>query len=79
MMTSRIKAVAAPFGEDVQKAFDTIMPPGMPPLNIFTSLASNPRILQRIVAGGLLDKGSISLLTREIIILRTCALCKTPL
>jgi alkylhydroperoxidase family enzyme len=75
-MISRIKAVTTPYSEDVQKAFDTIMPPGMPPLNIFTSVANNPRILQRMVAGGLLDKGSISILTREIVILRTCALCK---
>lgn len=75
-MTSRIKAVAAPYSEDVQKAFDTIMPPGMPPLNIFSSVANNPRILQRMVAGGLLDKGSISIQAREIIILRTCGLCK---
>jgi alkylhydroperoxidase family enzyme len=75
-MTSRIKAVAAPYDENVQKAFDTIMPAGMPPLNIFTSVANNPRILQRMVAGGLLDKGSISIQAREIVILRTCALCK---
>ena len=76
MMTSRIKAVAAPYSEDVQKSLDTIMPTGMSPLNIFSSVANNPRILQRMVAGGLLDKGSISIQVREIIILRTCANCK---
>lgn len=75
MMNSRIKPVIAPYSEDVQKAFDTIMPAGMPALNIFTSVANNPRILQRMVAGGLLDKGSISIQAREIMILRTCALC----
>ncbi len=76
MMNSRVKAVTAPYSADVQEAFNTIMPPGMPPLNIFTSVANNPRILQRMVAGGLLDKGSISIQAREIIILRTCGLCR---
>jgi len=75
-MTSRISAVQAPYTDEVQQAFDTIMPTGIPPLNIFTSVANNPRILQRMIAGGLLDKGSISIQAREIIILRTCALCK---
>jgi alkylhydroperoxidase family enzyme len=74
-MTARIEAVTAPYDKDVQKSFDTIMPPGMPPLNIFKSVANNPRVLQRMVSGGLLDKGSISVQAREIIILRTCALC----
>lgn len=76
MMNPRVKAVTAPYSADVQEAFNTIMPPGMPPLNIFTSVANNPRILQRMVAGGLLDKGNISIQAREIIILRTCGLCR---
>lgn len=76
MMNSRVEAVTAPYSEDVKKSFDKIMPAGMPPLNIFTSVANNPRILQRMVAGGLLDKGSVSIQAREIVILRTCALCK---
>lgn len=75
-MTARVTAVTAPYSDEVQQAFDTIMPTGMEPLNIFTSVANNPRILKRMVAGGLLDKGSISIQAREIIILRTCALCK---
>lgn len=75
-MTTRISAISAPYSDEVQDAFDTIMPTGMVPLNIFTTVANNPRILQRMVAGGLLDKGSISIQAREIIILRTCALCK---
>jgi hypothetical protein len=29
-----------------------------------------------MVAGGLLDKSSVSVQVREIVILRTCALCK---
>lgn len=75
-MTSRIPTPFQPYNDDVQKSFDTIMPPGMPPLNIFTTVATNPRVLQRMVSGGLLDKGSISIQAREIVILRTCGLCK---
>ena len=38
-------------------------------------VARNPRALQRMMAGGLLDRGSISLRSRELMILRTCARC----
>jgi alkylhydroperoxidase family enzyme len=49
--------------------------PGMEPLALFRTLAQNPRVLRRIQRGGLLDPGSISLRLRELVILRTCALC----
>jgi alkylhydroperoxidase family enzyme len=51
------------------------MPPGMPPLKLFSSMAHNPRVLQRFLAGGLLDRGSIGLRERELLILRTTAIC----
>ena len=51
------------------------MPPGLPPLALFTTLARNPRVFQRFMAGGLLDKGSITLREREIVIDRTTARC----
>jgi alkylhydroperoxidase family enzyme len=76
MNEQRIKAVVPPYQDSVQKDFDTIMPPGMPPLNIFRTVAANPRVLHRMISGGLLDKGSISLQEREIVILRSCARCK---
>ena len=76
MSEQRVKALDPPYTEDIQKDFDTIMPPGIPPLNIFRTVAHNPRILHRMVIGGLLDKGSISVQDRELIILRACALCK---
>jgi alkylhydroperoxidase family enzyme len=52
-----------------------LMPPGVPPLHLFTTLAHNPRVLHRVRKGGLLDPGSITVREREIVILRTCALC----
>ncbi len=75
MEEQRIKATEAPYPDDVQKDFDTIMPPGMPPLNLFRTVAKNPRVLHRMITGGLLDRGSISIQDREIVILRTCGIC----
>jgi alkylhydroperoxidase family enzyme len=40
---------------------------------LFRTVAHNPRVLSRWRGGGLLDKGSISLRQRELIILRTTA------
>jgi alkylhydroperoxidase family enzyme len=48
---------------------------GAPPLLLFRTVARNPRVLQRMMAGGLLDRGSITLRCRELMILRTCARC----
>lgn len=51
------------------------MPPGMPPLRLFTTLARNPRVFARFRAANLLDHGTLSLREREIVIDRTCARC----
>jgi alkylhydroperoxidase family enzyme len=70
----RLAPVEPPYALEVQAAFDAIMR-GQPPLLLFRTIAHNPRVLQRMIAGGLLDKGSLSLRARELMILRTCALC----
>ncbi|PTS83425.1 carboxymuconolactone decarboxylase [Pseudomonas sp. HMWF032] len=75
MYSPRIQPVQPPYTSDVQAAFDRVMPPGMPPLKLFRSMAHNPRVLQRLLAAGLLDRGSISLRERELLILRTTARC----
>jgi len=72
-MTPRITPLAPPFSPEVQAAFDRIMPKGVPPLELFTTLARAPRIYAKFNAGGLLDKGSIALRERELMINRTCA------
>lgn len=74
MSAPRIPLVDPPYAESLQQDFDRVMR-GLPPLNIFRTVAHNPRVLSRMVAGGLLDKGSISLRQRELVILRTCAQC----
>jgi alkylhydroperoxidase family enzyme len=71
----RVDPVAPPYAPDVQAVFDKIMPAGVPPLTLFTTLARVPRIYDRFRAGSLLDRGPVSLRHREIVIDRTCARC----
>ena len=75
MDTPRVTPLEPPYPEPVQAALDRIMPPGVPPLGLFRTLARNERVFLRLMAGGLLDRGSISLRDREIVIDRTCARC----
>ena len=72
---ARVEPVAPPYPPELQKVFDAIMPPGVPPLRLFTTLARVPRIWDRFRAGSLLDRGPVSLRHREIVIDRTCARC----
>lgn len=75
MSGPRIEPLSPPYAEDVSKAFGRVMPEGVPPLKLFATLAHNPRVLNRFLNGGLLDRGSLTLRQREIVILRTTALC----
>jgi alkylhydroperoxidase family enzyme len=68
----RIAPLDPPYAAEVQADFDKLMR-GQPPLLLFRTVARNPRVLQRMMAGSLLDRGSISLRARELMILRTCA------
>jgi alkylhydroperoxidase family enzyme len=74
-MTARIAPAAPPFAPEVQGALDRIMPPGMPPLVLFTTLARDPRLFGKFFAGSLLDRGHLTLRQREVVIHRTTALC----
>ena len=73
--THRVEPVPPPYPPELQKVLDAIMPPGAPPLTLFTTLARVPRIWDRFRAGSLLDRGPVSLRHREIVIDRTCARC----
>jgi len=75
MTESRIAPLEPPYSEPVQAALDRILPKDVPPLALFRTLAVNERVFLRVMAGGLLDRGSISLREREIVIDRTCARC----
>jgi alkylhydroperoxidase family enzyme len=73
--SARIDPATAPFAPAIQSELERVMPEGTAPLVLFTTLARNPRVFQRFMAGGLLDKGSIGLREREIMIDRTTARC----
>ncbi|MDO8839878.1 MAG: carboxymuconolactone decarboxylase family protein [Parvibaculum sp.] len=74
-MTARIEPAARPYDDDMEKTLERLMPPGVEPLVLFRTLARNPRVFRRFMAGGLLDKGTLSLREREIVIDRACARC----
>ncbi|CAN5816799.1 carboxymuconolactone decarboxylase family protein [soil metagenome] len=67
----RINPAEPPYEPQIADALDRIMPPGIEPLVLFRALARNPRVFEKMFAGGLLDKGAISLRQREILIDRT--------
>jgi len=69
MATTRIKPIEPPYIPEIEADFEKLMR-GLPPLLLFRTVAKNPRVLQRMMAGGLLDRGSISIRTRELMILR---------
>lgn len=75
MSSPRIAPLDPPYTDDLRQSFDVVMPPGAAPLNILRTVGRNPRVLSRMVRGGLLDKGSVSIADRELVILRACARC----
>ena len=54
-----------------------MMPKGVAPLRLFTTLARDQRLFKRFMAGSLLDKGNLSLRHREIVIDRITALSRS--
>lgn len=73
-MTARIDPATPPLPADVQGAIDAVMR-GNPPLVLFTTLARDPRLFQKFFAGGLLDRGNLTIRQREIVIDRVTATC----
>jgi alkylhydroperoxidase family enzyme len=75
-MTPRIPPAHPPFDPEVAEIIDRTMK-GQTPLRLFTTLARDPRLAKKFFAGGLLDKGNLTLRQREIVIDRTTALCRS--
>ncbi|MCW5752771.1 MAG: carboxymuconolactone decarboxylase family protein [Alphaproteobacteria bacterium] len=73
MAEARIARLVPPLGAELSEILSGIMPPGREPLALFLTIAHNPRVLARLRAGSLLDRGSLSLREREIVIHRTTA------
>jgi len=74
-MAARIAAAERPYAPDMEETLARLMPPDVEPLLLFRTLARDQRLFRRFMAGGLLDKGTLSLREREIAIDRTCARC----
>src|SRR6267142_4897452 len=67
----RIAPAEPPYDPPITAELARIMPPGVPPLVLFRTLARSPRIFAKMFAGGLLDKCPLGLRQREILIDRT--------
>lgn len=74
-MTARIAPAQPPFPDAVRETLDRLMPPGVPPLVLFTTLARSERAFAKFMAAGLLDKGPLPMREREVMIHRTTARC----
>jgi len=71
----RIVPVQPPYSDTATAWFERLMPDGVEPLVLFRTLAVNDRVLGRVMGGGLLDRGSITMREREIVIDRTTWRC----
>jgi alkylhydroperoxidase family enzyme len=73
-MTARIAPAKPPFPPEIQQRFDRVLPKGIPPLTLFTTLARDERLFARFSGGSLLSPGNLTLRQREIVIDRITAL-----
>ncbi len=71
----RLAPLEPPYADEIAATLAAMMPPGVPPLRLFRTIAHNPRVLAKIRASNLLDRGSLERRHREIVILRTTARC----
>lgn len=70
---SRIAPAEPPYESAIAEALARIMPPSVEPLVLFRTMARSPRVFTKMFAGGLLDRGPLSLRQREVVIDRTTA------
>src|SRR6476646_10708547 len=70
---SRIAPAEPPYPPAIAESLERIMPSGLEPLVLFRTMARSPRVFGKMFAGGLLDKGPLTLRQREIVIDRTTA------
>jgi alkylhydroperoxidase family enzyme len=70
---TRLPPAEPPYDPAVAEAFARVTPPGKEPLLLFRTMAKSPRVISKMFAGSLLDKGPLSLRERELLIDRTTA------
>jgi 4-carboxymuconolactone decarboxylase len=76
MSTTRIAALQPPYSAAVATVLERVMPANVPPLVLFRTLAVNEKVFLDLMGSRLLERGSITLREREIVIDRTCARCR---
>ncbi len=74
-MPPRVPPLEPPYDAGVADELAAMMPPGVPPIGLFRTLAHNPRVLRKVRLSNLLDRGSLERRDRELVILRTTARC----
>jgi alkylhydroperoxidase family enzyme len=74
-MSARIAPAASPHPAFVEEQLARLMPPGLAPLALFTTVARDERLFRRLMGGALLDRGALTLRQREIVIDRVTAGC----
>jgi alkylhydroperoxidase family enzyme len=74
MTAPRVAPARPPFAPEVEARLAQLMPPGVEPLALFRTLARDGRLFERFMAGGLLDRGHLTLRQREIVVHRVTAL-----
>jgi 4-carboxymuconolactone decarboxylase len=74
----RIAPLEPPYAPAVDETLRRMMPPGVEPLKLFRAIAHNPHVLDKFRSTGtyLLNFGQVDPLDRELVIHRTCALCR---
>ncbi|MEU8613588.1 carboxymuconolactone decarboxylase family protein [Actinoplanes sp. NPDC048791] len=76
---TRIAPVEPPYPPDVAAQLESMMPPGVPPIGLFRTLARNLPMTAAMSGWGRYELGprlSLSMREREIAIVRTCARCR---
>jgi alkylhydroperoxidase family enzyme len=74
---SRLEPLDPPYDPDVEQTLARMMPPGVPALKLFRTIAHNPRLLDKLRSTGsyLLNFGTLPAADRELVIDRVCARC----
>lgn len=76
---TRIDPLPQPHSPAISSLLDRMMPPGVPPIGLFRTFVKNPPMTEALMGWGgyeLSDRLSLSLRERELVIDRTCALCR---
>jgi len=73
--SARVAPASPPFSEAIARRLERVMPPGMEPLVLFSTLAHDERLFERFMRASLLDPGHLSLHQREVVIDRVTARC----